>query len=57
MNNIDKYLKVFTEWSVELDPGEMQAIMIIFDRLPFVKKESLNTKVNFEALNGICVAP
>lgn len=50
-------LKVLTEWSVELEPGEMQAIIIILDKFPFDKNESLITNVNLDALNGIWDAP
>lgn len=46
------YLKVLTVWSEEDDPGEMQAIIIIFDLSDLLWNESLKTKVNFEALKG-----
>lgn len=50
--NLSAYLKVFNEWSADELPGLMQAIIIILDLFDLAVKESLKTKVNFEALNG-----
>mmetsp|Transcript_43783 Transcript_43783/g.93730 ORF Transcript_43783/g.93730 Transcript_43783/m.93730 type:complete len:196 (+) Transcript_43783:1166-1753(+) len=45
------YLSVFTVWSAEVMPGEMQAIMTV--REGQVKENaSLSTRVSFEALKG-----
>ncbi len=42
------------EWSADEDPGETHAIITILDTKCLLKKESLKTNVNFDALNGTC---
>jgi hypothetical protein len=49
--NLYAYLRVFKEWSALLDPGFTQAIITIFPD-PSLRKESLKTIVNLEALKG-----
>lgn len=50
--SLSAYLKVFIVWSAELEPGLIQAIITILDATELIK-ESLNTIVSFEALNGM----
>lgn len=52
-----KYLSVFTVWSADDDPGEIHAIITILDLSDLLLKESLSTKVSFEARNGTWEAP
>lgn len=49
--SLSAYLNVLIVWSAEEDPGDTHAIIIILD-FYLVIKESLNTRVNLEALNG-----
>ena len=47
-----EYLRVLRVWSEQKELGLTQAIITIFTAFFFEMKESLKTKVNFEALKG-----
>jgi hypothetical protein len=51
--SLSAYLNVFRVWSEDDDPGQMQASITILVFSPYIK-ESLNTIVSFEDLNGTC---
>ena len=54
--NLSAYLSVFKEWSVEEDPGETHANIMILDLFVLFWNESLSTKVSFDPRKGTCEA-